>query len=123
MTPIEADKKLLKRRIRQFGPETLQQLLALQKADFCSKGVEEESETDFAAIDALLEEIAREAACLSVKDLAVTGSDLLASGMEAGPNMGACLEHLLDLVQDEQIANEKEPLLAAAKAYFEKESE
>ena len=122
MTTIEADKKLLKRRIRQFGMDTLQQLLALQKADFCSKGVEEESETDFAAIDALLEEIAREDACLTVKDLAINGNDLLALGIAAGPAIGECLEHLLDLVQDEQISNEKEPLHTAAKTYFEKEN-
>ena len=124
MTPIEADKKLLKRRIRQFGLETLQQLLILQKADFCSKGVTAESETDFAEIDRLLAEIAEENACLTVKSLAVSGNDLMELGAPAGPQIGRCLEHLLDLVQDEQVSNEKEMLLTAAKAYFEtKESE
>ncbi len=118
MTTMEADKKLLKRRIRQFGTETLQQLFSLQKADFYSKGVEAESETDFAEIDRLLAEIAQEDACLSVKDLAVGGKDLLEMGAAAGPQIGACLEHLLDLVLDEKIMNEKEQLLIAAKAYF-----
>ena len=119
MVCIAADKKLLKRQIRKLGMETLRQLLILQKADFLSKGVEEESEMDFEAIDALLEEILAEDACLTVKDLSVNGKDLLALGFEAGPDLGACLEQLLDLVQDEEIPNQREPLLAAAKAYFE----
>ncbi len=122
MTPIEADKKLLRRRLRAFGTETLQQLLILQKADFCSKGVDDEPETDFAAIDVLLAEITQEDACLNVKDLAIGGKELLELGIAAGPAIGECLEHLLDLVQDENIANEPAQLLAAAKAYFEKEN-
>lgn len=119
MTPIEADKKLLKRRLRSFGKETLLQLLTLQKADFYSKGVEEKSETDFDQIDCLLEEIAQEDTCLSVKDLAVGGNDLLELGVEAGPIVGACLEHLLDLLQDEEIPNSREALLESARAYLE----
>ncbi len=119
MLPIEADKKLLQRKIRKFGLETLQQLLALQKADFAGKGVDEESETDFDAIAALLEEIAREDACLNVKDLSVNGNDLIALGFDAGPDIGACLEHLLDLVQDEKIANSREALLDRAKVFLE----
>ncbi len=122
MTPIEADKKLLKRRLRQFGAETLNQLLCLQKADFYSKGVDEQSETDFAAIDRLLKEILAEDACLTVKDLAVSGKDLLALGVAAGPAIGECLEHLLDLVQDEEVPNEHSALLHRAKLYFNKEN-
>ena len=82
----------------------------------------EESETDFDTIETLLNEIYAEDACLTVKDLAVSGKDLLGLGVAAGPAIGQCLEHLLDLVQDEEIANEKQPLLSAARAYFEKEN-
>ena len=119
MVTIEADKRLLQRQIRKFGIETLRQLLALQKADFCGKGVEEKAAPDFSTIDALLEEILAEDACLTVKDLAVDGKDLLELGFEAGPDLGACLEQLLDLVQDEEIPNSREQLLPAAKAYLE----
>ena len=119
MVTIEADKRLLQHQIRKFGIETLRQLLALQKADFCGKGVEEEAAPDFSTIDALLEEILAEDACLTVKDLAVDGKDLLELGFEAGPDLGACLEQLLDLVQDEEIPNSREQLLPAAKAYLE----
>lgn len=119
MTPIEANKRLLKRRIRQLGMDTLQQLLTLQKADFCSKGVEETSETDFTEIDRLLAEIAQEDACLTIKDLAVNGNDLLELGVEAGPAIGQCLEHLLDLVQDEEIPNQREALLSRVEKEME----
>ena len=36
--------------------------------------------------------------CLSLKDLAVSGKDLIADGMTPGPDIGRVLEHLLELV-------------------------
>ena len=62
----------------------------------------------------LLNEIAAEHGCLRVKDLAVSGNDLLALGLKPGPAVGETLSRLLDLVLDEAIPNEKEALLAAA---------
>ena len=62
----------------------------------------------------LLNEITAEHGCLRVKDLAVSGNDLLALGLKPGPAVGETLSRLLDLVLDEAIPNEKEALLAAA---------
>ena len=39
MTPLTPDKKLLRRRLSQYGENRLRMLLRLQKADFCAKGV------------------------------------------------------------------------------------
>jgi tRNA nucleotidyltransferase (CCA-adding enzyme) len=80
--------------------------------------VEENEETSFAAVEALLSEILQEGACLTVKDLAVTGTDLLALGVEPGKIIGDCMKFLLTLVQDELIVNTKEELLNAAKEFF-----
>ena len=57
--------------------------------------------------------------CLNVKDLAITGSDLLSLGVVPGPHIGKCMQYLLSLVQDEVLGNTKTELLAAAKAFFE----
>ena len=121
MLPLEPDKKLLRRRLGKYGVDTVYQLLALQEADFGSKGTGKPEEgVIFTQVRQLLDEILAEDACLSIKDLAVGGSDLLALGFAPGPKLGACLEFLLEQVQDEALPNEKEPLLQAAKAYLER---
>ncbi|MBR4020616.1 MAG: CCA tRNA nucleotidyltransferase [Firmicutes bacterium] len=53
--------------------------------------------------------------CYKVSDLAVNGHDLIEAGINPGPALGYALNHLLDLVMEEEIPNEKNALLAAAK--------
>ena len=48
---------------------------------------------------------------LSIKDLAVTGSDLIAAGVKPGPKMGEILKAMLDKVLDEPELNTKDGLL------------
>ena len=113
MTPLEPDPKLLRRRLRQHGTETVLQLHAFQRADYTAKG----TGTDFAwfdHIDALLEEILSQDACLSLKDLAINGHDLMTLGFQ-GPAIGQCLNALLDRVLDGALPNETDALLNAAK--------
>ena len=111
MTPFSPDHKLLRRWLSRYGKEPLEQLLALQKADFCSKGIAGE-ENAFAEIDAALAEILAQDSCLSLRDLAVKGQDLMVLGI-TGPAIGQALNRLLALVLEEQLPNEKEPLLEA----------
>ena len=113
MTPMDANRKLLRRRLSQYGEQSLRRLLSLQKADHCSKGVVGEAE-DFSQIDALLEEILAEDACLTISRLSINGHDLMEMGL-TGPAIGNCLNALLRMVVDEQIPNEKAALLAAAR--------
>ena len=115
MTRLEPDKKILRRRLGKFGIDTTYRLLALQEADMGSKGTGNEEEmAQFSEVRKLLEEILSEDACLTVKDLAVKGNDLMALGL-TGPDIGKTLNRLLDLVLDEQLPNEKEALLNTLK--------
>ena len=115
MTPLIPDRKILRRRLSTFGSEAVWQLLALQEADWGGKGTDEIRENgDFREIRQLLQQIAAENACLSLKHLAVSGHDLMALGF-AGPAIGKTLNHLLNLVLEEQLPNEKKALLEAAK--------
>jgi tRNA nucleotidyltransferase (CCA-adding enzyme) len=116
MTPLTPDRKLLKRRLSQFGDEAVFQILALQRGDFGSKGVLGEA-ADFDEIENLLHEILAENACLQIKDLKIGGKDLMALGIPAGPIIGKCLNHLLEQVLDDQLPNEPQALLTAA-AHF-----
>lgn len=118
MAPITPDEKLLRRRLAQYGEDTLRQLLALQKADRSAKGVAE-ADTDSDAALTLLEKVLAEQSCFSLKQLAVDGNDLIALGFAPGPGLGETLQKLLDMVVDQQIPNEKDALLKAAAAFKE----
>ena len=109
MTPLTADRKLLRRRLSSLGAETLHQLLALQEAD---QGGTEEN-LSFLEVRRILAELEAENACLSLKDLAVNGHDLMELGI-TGPRIGTTLHALLAQVLDEQLPNEKQALLQAA---------
>ena len=120
MLPLEPDKRILRRRLSKYGIEAVEQLLVLQQADFGSKGTgKEEDGAVFAQVRSLLKEVLSEDACLSIKDLAIDGRDLMALGFTPGPRLGVCLERLLEQILNETIPNEKEPLLQAAKEYLE----
>ena len=121
MTPLEPDKKLLRRRLTQYGPEDCQRLLQLQRADFCSKGTAGNTEY-FDRIAALLEEILQEQDCVSIQNLAINGRDLLTLGFEAGPRIGQVLAVILEKVQDETLPNERKALLDAARAMKEEQT-
>ena len=118
MTPLEADKRLLRRRLGKYGADATLDLLHLQQADFSSKGTQEETDL-FRQIRCLIDEIQKEDTCLSVKDLAINGNDLIAIGFTPGPGIRKCLEQLLSSVQEEVLSNTKESLLTAAQAYKE----
>lgn len=59
----------------------------------------------------LLEEILEDGDCVSLKDLAVNGGDLMAAGIRQGKEIGETLKYLLDLVLEDPSLNRKDILL------------
>ena len=118
MTPLEPDKRLLRRRLGKYGIAGTLDLLTLQQADFGSKGTKGETDL-FCEIRCLIDDIQADDACLTVKDLAINGNDLIAIGFTPGPNIRKCLEGLLAAVQEDAIPNTKDSLLAAAKEEYQ----
>ena len=111
MTRLEPDKKKLRRWLSRMGWDTVRSILDLQKADMGSKGTgKTEDMEQFKELSVLLEEISREESCLTLRDLAVNGHDLMALGIR-GPSLGNTLNLLLNQVLEEQLPNEKETLL------------
>ena len=112
MTKLPTDKKLLRRWLGRLGWDTLDALLLLQEADMGSKGTGKPAEmVQFPQLRTLLEEIRQEDACLSLRDLAVNGHDLMALGI-TGKAIGQALNHLLEQVLDENLPNDRNALLA-----------
>ena len=123
MNRLEPERKQLRRWLSRLGSDNLERLLALQEADMGSKGTgKAECNAYFSEIRCILEEIYEEDACLSLKDLTIDGSDLLALGFAPGKALGRCLQAILEQVLDEQLPNERTALLAAAKTYLEEET-
>ena len=118
MIPLEPNKKLLRRRLGRYGTKNCNLLLHLQRADFCSKGGNVDT-MYFDQIEDILKEIEQENSCLTTRDLAINGNDLIDLGFEPGPIIGKVLTTLLGCVQDEILTNTKEELLEAAKGLKE----
>lgn len=116
MTKLQPDKKPLRKLLGRFGEGALRSLLSLQEADMGSKGTGIRPEMDqFPILCSLIDEIIQENACLTLKDLAVDGKDLMAAGFAPGPKLGKQLQWLLEQVQDELLPNTKQALLEACK--------
>lgn len=88
--------------------------LAIKKL-LCSRG-EEVTRMYFKTLGRLpeLEEILQSGQCYSIRQLAVSGVDLLKAGMAPGKKIGEILERLLQLVMEDKVENEKEQLLREA---------
>lgn len=122
MTKLTEDRKLLKRFCAKWGMEHVKNLLALQRADMGSKGTGEFQDDDlFTRIEAVLCQIEAENACLSLKDLAVRGQDMMALGLK-GSAIGKTLNALLEAVIEERVPNEKQALTAAAMKLMENQN-
>ena len=116
MTPIQPEPPVIRRRLSRYGAERLLMLLDLQEADMSSKGTGiSNGMGHFRQSRNLVAQLLAEDACLRIKDLAVTGNDLIALGFVPGPALGQCLEKLFNLVLDEELPNEREALLQKAR--------
>ena len=62
--------------------------------------------------EAVYEQILEKKQCLSIKDLAIDGSDLLAAGVPQGKAVGEQLHALLELVLEHPECNTREYLLS-----------
>ena len=91
-----------------FGKAQTYDLLAVRRA---------KSMTDCEALEDVLGDVLLDGVCYSVKDMAVNGRDLMALGAK-GKTVGECLNHLLGLLLKEELPNDRDVLLQAARAHL-----
>ena len=109
--PVE--KKVIRRWVSRLGFETFTDLITLQRADCLATGTAGSEElAHFDRISQLIRQIEVENSCLTLKDLALNGHDLMALGYR-GKAIGETLNVLLNRVLEEEIPNEKAALTAA----------
>lgn len=112
---FEKDEALLKKWMNRFTPAVLFEILELKKADnYATGNMSAELLRKFDDVEIMMERILDESQCFSLKDLAVNGDDMIALGIERGPEIGEMLKALLDMVIEEKAANERSVLLEEA---------
>lgn len=97
----------------RLGPEAFFQLLEVKRADNMGQAPEKVQDrlAELEEIKAKAEQILAEKQCLTLKDLAVDGRDVIAAGVEPGPEVGRVLHGLLERVLGGELPNEREALL------------
>ena len=70
-------------------------------------------------MEACYKEILAKQQCVCLKDLAVTGKDLIAAGVQPGKQIGLILNGLLEHVLENPDDNKKEILLEKMKDFVE----
>ncbi len=114
---IEPTETSVKRWLNKIGQEQFKRLLWVKEADAKSTVHSDEKLKKIQEINMLFLKVLEEDACFSLKDLAISGNDLIDLGISKGKQIGEILKKLLNLVIDGEIPNEKESLLY----YVEKE--
>ena len=102
----------------EIGPDLFDMWLKVKRADTLAHDPQAALSRirKVEAVEAVWEEIRRREDPLTLKDLAVTGKDLIAAGMRPGKELGEVLNKLLEAVLEDPDLNERERLLDRAAA-------
>lgn len=105
-------KKTLRRALNQMGPDLFDDYAKLRRADMLGQSdyMQEKKQQDYRHLLEMYREIREAQECLLIKDLKLDGKDLIAMGVQPGPDMGKILNDLLQQVLEEPQLNTKEKL-------------
>ncbi len=103
----------VRRAVVRLGRKAYPDIFAVKRADVLAQSTYKQAEKlqYIDEYEACYNRIIEKEQCLSLKDLAVKGSDLIAEGMKPGPRLGQVLQNLFELVLEEPEKNTKEYLL------------
>lgn len=115
-TDIPCDKRGMRRALNRLGEDLFPDLLEVKGADMRAQSLYQrrEKEEKLARLYELYHEVEAAAECVSLKDLAVNGGDLIDMGMKPGKELGVILKALLEEVIEEPSRNRREYLLKRA---------
>lgn len=116
---LEPDKAMARRAVSRIGQDAFPGLFEIKRADILAQSdyLRDEKLVRLERWQQLCQEIQEEGQCVALKDLAVTGRDLMGIGWKPGRELGAALKKLLELVLEEPERNTKERLLEEAARY------
>lgn len=117
---VEPDMRLVRRAVCKIGGDAFPALFQIKRADILAQSSfqREEKLALVSEWQRLYEEIEKKKQCVSLKSLAVTGTDLIAAGMKPGREIGEALEALLEKVLEDPSLNTRETLLEEVQNRF-----
>ena len=110
-TPIEPDSRVIKKKLQKYGEEVFFDLIKLQRAD--NMGLSPEffyRQETYDKLEEIAGQVIEENQCFSLKDLAVSGRDMISLGLK-GKDIGTALDELLKAVIEEKCDNDRESLI------------
>ena len=114
--PVPYTRSQMLQCMHRIGPDIMQSVLLMQRLDALADPMQCHDSL-ICRIDqatALLNDLLEQDACYTLKQLKIDGEDLKQAGFTSGRELGAALEHLLALVMDGQLPNERNALLERA---------
>lgn len=107
---MPAQPKNVRRAMNKIGEELFPYYLEVREADTLAQSdyMQEEKLQNIKDVRECYEEILAKHECVSLKTLAITGSDLIANGMQPGKEIGTVLNKLLEIVIENPEYNTKE---------------
>jgi len=108
----------VRRFIARVGEENLEDLYRLRRADTCAFAGKEGDTSSLLLLANRVDKVMAKSKALSVKDLAVSGKDLIEAGINSGKMMGIILKELLETVLDDPAQNTREKLLEIAQKIY-----
>lgn len=119
---LESDVKeaTVRRLIAGIGEEAFPDMFEINRADLMAQSgyLREEKLAKQERLERLYREIREKKDCLSLKDLAVGGRDLIAGGLKPGRELGEILQRMLQDVLEDPGHNKKEYLLSNLDQYL-----
>lgn len=114
---VEPDARVVRRAVNRIGEDVFPMIFLVKRADVLAQSdfLRREKLEMIDEWEQIYREIIAQKQCLSLKDLAVSGKDLIALGFRPGPEIGQKLQQLLELVLDQPEYNTKERLLEELK--------
>ena len=111
---IEPNAKSVRRSINHIGEDIFPLLFHVQYADIMAQSdyMRENKLKTLEELEAIYEQILEKKECFSLKDLAVSGNDLIEMGMKPGKEIGGTLQKLLEIVLENPELNNKKYLLS-----------
>ena len=106
----------VRRAVNRIGEELFPLYLKVQRADILAQNpaMQEPKLQALQEVGQLYDRIRQEKECVTLKQLAVSGRDLMEAGFASGPGLGEILQYLLELVLEKPEQNRKDRLLQEA---------
>lgn len=109
----------IRKAIYKIGEEIFPLLFLVKDADIRAQSDyhQEEKQYEIKKMMEIYEKVKEQKDCISLKELAVTGKDLIDEGIKPGQEIGSILNQLLMLVMEDPSKNEKQQLLVYVREF------